>query len=52
MSKIFYACAMILVCIWATGFFAFHAGIFIHVFPVIAVLSLVLSIASARQEKM
>jgi hypothetical protein len=42
MSNLLYFVAVILVILWALGFFAYGAGYLIHVLLVIAVISIIL----------
>lgn len=49
MNKIFYVCALILCAIWALCYFVWHVGGLVHILPVIAVISIALSIAEAKQ---
>ena len=46
MGNLLYAVAVILVVIWAIGFFGFHAGGIIHVLLVIALVAFVFKAVS------
>ena len=49
MGNILYYVAIILLIIWAIGFFAYNAGTIIHILLVIAVISVLLRIISGRR---
>ncbi len=49
MGNILYYVAIILLIIWAIGFFAYNAGTIIHILLVIAVISVLLKIISGRR---
>jgi len=42
MNNLLYTIAVILIIIWALGFFAFHTGGLIHILLVIAVVAVIL----------
>lgn len=44
MGGLLYIIAIVLVIIWALGFFAFHAGALIHILLVIAIIAILLRI--------
>jgi hypothetical protein len=44
MNNLLYLIAIILVIIWATGFFAYNAGYLIHLLLVIAIIAIVLRV--------
>ena len=48
MDSLLYAIAVILVIIWAIGFFAYSAGILIHVLLVIAFVAILVNITRGR----
>jgi len=48
MRNILYLIAIILVVVWATGFFAYSAGYLIHLLLVIAVISILLGIIKQK----
>jgi hypothetical protein len=48
MNNLLYIVAVILVIIWATGFFAYNAGYMIHILIVIAVISILLRLIRGR----
>jgi hypothetical protein len=48
MSNLLYLIAIILVIIWAAGFFAFHLGSVIHILLVIALIAILLRIIKGR----
>jgi hypothetical protein len=49
MGNLLYLVAVVLVILWAIGFFAYSAGGIIHVLLVIAVISILLRIISGRK---
>jgi hypothetical protein len=49
MRNILYLIAIILVILWATGYFAFSVGYVIHILLVIAVIALLLGIIRGRR---
>lgn len=49
MNNLLYIIAVILVIIWATGFFAFHTGGIIHVLLVIAVVAVLFRIIKGEK---
>jgi len=48
MGSLLYAVAVILVIIWAIGFFAYSAGSIIHILLVIAIIAILLNIIRGR----
>jgi hypothetical protein len=44
MSKILYLVAVILVIVWAIGYFTFHLGDLIHILLVVAVIAILLRV--------
>ena len=48
MINLLYALAVILVIIWAVGFFAYSAGGIIHILLVIAIIAILLRVISGR----
>jgi hypothetical protein len=44
MRSILYIIAVVFIIIWAVGFIGYHAGWFIHVLLVIAIISILLTI--------
>lgn len=48
MRNILYIIAIILVIVWATGFFAYSAGYLIHLLLVIAIVSILLGIIKRK----
>jgi Family of unknown function (DUF5670) len=44
MNKALYTVAIILVILWAIGFFAYNAGAFIHLLLVVAVISVLMKV--------
>jgi len=44
MKNLFYAFALILIIIWAIGFFAYSAGAFIHILLIIAIVAIIFRI--------
>lgn len=48
MRNILYIVAIILVIVWATGFFAYSAGNLIHLLLVIALISILLGIIKQK----
>jgi hypothetical protein len=49
MSNLLYTVAVILVILWAVGFFAYNAGAIIHILLVIAVIAILLNIIRGRK---
>ena len=49
MGNLLYALAVILVIIWAIGFFAYSAGSIIHILLVIALISILLRVIRGSQ---
>ncbi|CAN5527330.1 hypothetical protein BH10BAC2_BH10BAC2_08540 [soil metagenome] len=49
MSNILYVVAVILVIIWAIGFFGYAAGGIIHILLVIALISIILQVIRGRR---
>ena len=49
MGNLLYVVAVILIIAWAVGFFAFSAGVFIHVLLVIAIIAILFRIISGRK---
>ncbi|MGZ3901628.1 MAG: lmo0937 family membrane protein [Bacteroidia bacterium] len=49
MGNILYFIAVILVIVWAAGFFAYNAGGLIHILLVIAIITVLLRIISGRK---
>ena len=49
MNSLIYAIAVILVIIWAIGFFAYSAGGIIHILLVIAVIAILLRVIQGRR---
>ena len=49
MSNLLYTIAVILIIIWAIGFFAYSAGSIIHILLVIAVISILLNIIRGKK---
>lgn len=48
MSNILYTIAIILVIIWAAGFFAYNAGSVIHVLLIIAIIAILLRVIRGK----
>jgi hypothetical protein len=48
MRNILYIIAVVLIILWATGFYAFSVGSLIHVLLVIAVISIILGLIRGR----
>lgn len=46
MSNILYTVAVVLIILWAIGFFAYNAGSIIHILLVIAIISILLRLIS------
>jgi hypothetical protein len=44
MNNLLYVIAVILLIVWATGYFAFHTGGIIHLLLVIAVIAIILRV--------
>ena len=44
MSNLLYMVAVVLIIIWAAGFFAFHIGSVIHILLVIAIIAILLRV--------
>jgi hypothetical protein len=49
MGNLLYAVAVILIILWAIGYFAFSLGAIIHILLVIAVISILLRIISGSR---
>ena len=49
MSSLLYTIAVILIIIWAIGFFAYSAGAIIHILLIIAIVSILLRIIQGRR---
>jgi hypothetical protein len=49
MGNILYLIAVILIIIWAVGFFAYSAGSIIHILLVIALISIILRIIKGNK---
>ena len=49
MNNLIYAIAVILVIIWAIGFFAYSAGGIIHILLVIAIIVILLRVISGKR---
>jgi hypothetical protein len=49
MGNVLYTIAVILVIIWAVGFFAYSAGSLIHLLLVIAIIAVLLRIISGKK---
>lgn len=49
MNNLIYAIAVILVIIWAIGFFAYSAGGIIHILLVIAIIAILLRVISGKR---
>ncbi|MEX2485384.1 MAG: lmo0937 family membrane protein [Brumimicrobium sp.] len=50
MGNILYIVAVVLLVIWAVGFFAFSLGAIIHIVLVIAVISFLIKIITGRKK--
>ena len=48
MSNLLYTVAIILIIMWAIGFFAFSAGGVIHILLIIAVVAIILRVIQGR----
>ena len=48
MSNLLYTVAVILIILWAVGFFAYSAGSIIHILLVIAVIAILLRVIQGR----
>jgi hypothetical protein len=48
MSNLLYVIAVILIIIWATGFFAYNAGGVIHILLVIAIIAILLRVIRGK----
>ena len=48
MSNLLYTAAVILIILWAVGFFAYSAGGIIHILLVIAVIAILLRVIQGR----
>ncbi len=49
MSNLLYVAAVILVIIWAAGFFAYNAGGVIHILLVIAIVAILLRVIRGKE---
>ena len=49
MGNLLYLIAVILIIVWALGFFAYSAGSVIHILLVIAIISVLLNIIRGRR---
>lgn len=49
MNNLLYIIAVVLVIIWATGFFAYHTGGIIHILLVIAVIAVLFRIIKGEK---
>ncbi|MGL2964256.1 lmo0937 family membrane protein [Flavobacterium sp. RSB2_4_14] len=49
MSNLLYTIAIVLIILWAVGFFAYSAGGIIHILLVIAVIAVILRIIQGRR---
>ena len=49
MSNLLYTIAVILVVFWAIGFFAYSAGLIIHILLVIAVIAILLRLIQGKK---
>jgi len=49
MGNLLYIVAIVLIVLWAVGFFAYSAGAVIHILLVIAVISILLRIISGNK---
>jgi len=50
MDNLLHFTAVMLVILWAIGFFALNAGFIIHILLVIAVVSIILAIVQGKRE--
>lgn len=50
MFNIFYGCSIIMAAFWSIGFFVYKAGHWIHIFLVIALISIFLSIMQGKNQ--
>lgn len=48
MSNLLYLVAIVLLILWATGFFAYHLGGIIHILLVIAIIAILLRVIRGR----
>lgn len=48
MNNLLYAIAVIMVIIWATGFFAYHTGGIIHLLLVIAIIAILFRVIRGK----
>lgn len=48
MNNLLYAIAVIMVIIWATGFFAYHTGGIIHLLLVIAIIAVLFRVIRGK----
>lgn len=49
MNNLLYIIAVVLIIIWATGFFAFHTGGIIHILLVIAVIAVLFRVIKGER---
>lgn len=49
MNNLLYTVAVVLIILWAVGFFAYSAGNIIHILLVIAVIAVILRIIQGRK---
>ncbi|WP_395048821.1 lmo0937 family membrane protein [Flavobacterium sp.] len=49
MSNLLYTIAVILIFLWAIGYFAYSAGAIIHILLVIAVIAIILRLIQGRR---
>jgi hypothetical protein len=49
MGSLLYAIAVILIIVWAIGFFAYSAGAIIHILLVIALIAVILRIIQGKK---
>ncbi|HUR30404.1 MAG TPA: lmo0937 family membrane protein [Saprospiraceae bacterium] len=49
MGNLLYIIAVVLIILWALGFFAYHAGGIIHILLVIAIIAILLRVISGRK---
>jgi hypothetical protein len=49
MNNLLYVIAVILLIVWATGYFAFHTGGIIHLLLVIAVIAIILRVIKGNK---
>ena len=49
MGNLLYLIAVVLIIIWAIGFFAYSAGAIIHILLVIAIISILLRVISGNK---